>query len=307
MSNVLWSLQLLLVVIATLPIALLPYSLALKLGGYLGDLLFLCWASRRRIALENLKSAVSRKALTISASPEELIRQNFRNLGKSVVEVVKIYFGLGDHIIRNVKIRGAENFVKATQKGKGTLIITGHCGNWELNALAAAANVTKIHIVARPVNNPYLNRLIERTRMKYGNKVIYKKGALKKILFALSKNETVAILMDQSVVSSEGVIAEFLGKRDYTMKTPAVIAMKTGSAVLSAFIRRSGEGHVIEVGEEFLLDRSEGSEKAVYENTVMMSRSIEEYIKKNPTEWLWIHRRWKRIKDSAGGAENSTQ
>ena len=161
--------------------------------------------------------------------------------------------------------------------------------------------------MARPIDNPYLNRLVERTRRKYGNRVIYKKGALKKILFALSKNEAVAILMDQSVVSSEGVMADFLGKKDYTMKTPALIAMKTGSPVLPAFIRRSGDGHIIEIGEELILDRSDGGEKTVYANTVKMSQSIEEYIRQNPAEWLWIHRRWKRISDPAVSAENIAQ
>jgi KDO2-lipid IV(A) lauroyltransferase len=307
MNHFLWSLQFLLIVSATLPIALLPLGLALKLGEFLGDLLFLCWGSRRRIAIENLKAAVSRKALTVGAAPEEVIKQNFRNLGKSFVEVVKIYFGRGEQIINSVKIRGAENYVRASMKGKGTLIITGHCGNWELSALAAAANITAFHVVARSVNNPYLNRLVERTRRKYGNRVIYKKGALKKILFALSKNEAVAILMDQSVLSSEGVVADFLGKKDYTMKTPAVIAMKTGAAVLPVFIRRSGDGHIIEIGEEFELDRSEGSEKAVYANTVKLSQSIEEYIRQNPTEWLWMHRRWKRIKESSESVESPPQ
>jgi len=303
MNHILWFLQCLLVVIATLPIAILPYRTALKLGGYLGKLLFLCWRSRRKIAIENLKAAVSRKALTISAAPEDVIKENFRNLGRSFVEVVKIYYGLGDHIIRGVKIRGAENFLRASKRGMGTLFITGHCGNWELTALAAAMNLTKMHVVARPIDNPYLNRLVERTRRKYGNRVIYKKGALKKILFALSKNEVVSILMDQSVVSSEGVIADFLGKKDYTMKTPAVIAMKTGSAVLPGFIRRSEDGHIIEIGEELVLDRSDGGEKTVYANTVKMSQSIEGYIRQNPEEWLWMHRRWKRISDPALSAE----
>lgn len=307
MKKVFWLVQFLLIVLVTLPIALLPRRLAIKFGEYLGDILYFCWGSRRKIAIENLRAAVSRNALTISETPEKVIRQNFRNLGKSFAEVVKIYFGLGDRIIRNVKIRGVEYFDRASMKGKGVLLITGHCGNWELNALAAAANVTRLNIVARPIDNPYLNGLVERTRSKYSNKVIYKKGALKKILSALSKNETVAILMDQSVVSAEGVVADFLGKKDYTMKTPAVIAMKTGAPVVPAFIRRDGDSHIIEAGEEVDLDRSEVNEKTVYENTVKLSRCVEEYIKHNPAEWLWIHRRWKRIKDSQQVIEKSEQ
>lgn len=307
MNHVVWFLQCLLVVIATLPIALLPYRSALRLGSYLGDILFLCWRSRRKIAIENLKAAVSRKAVAISSTPEDVIKENFRNLGRSFVEVVKIYYGLGNHIISGVKIRGAENFAKASRKGMGTLFITGHCGNWELTALAAAMNLTKMHVVARPIDNPYINRFIERTRRKYGNSVIYKKGALKKILYALSKNEVVAILMDQSVVSSEGVIADFLGKKDYTMKTPALIALKTGSPVLPGFIRRSEDGHIIEIGEELILDRSDGGEKTVCANTVKMSQSIEEYIRQTPAEWLWMHRRWKRINDPAVSGESSSE
>jgi KDO2-lipid IV(A) lauroyltransferase len=157
-------------------------------------------------------------------------------------------------------------------------------------------NLGKLNVVARPVDNPYLNRFLEWTRKKYGNGVIYKKGALKKILACLKNNEVVAILMDQSVVRSEGVIAEFLGKKDYTTKMPALIARKTGAPVLPGFIRRVKDGHLIEIGEEIELDRSEDFETAIYNDTINFSRRIEEYIRRNPVEWLWIHRRWKRMK-----------
>jgi KDO2-lipid IV(A) lauroyltransferase len=177
------------------------------------------------------------------------------------------------------------------------IAITGHCGNWELIALASSMNLTRLNIVARAQNNLFLNRFVERTRERYGNGVIYKKGALKKIIRALKRNEAVGILMDQSVVSSEAVIADFLGKKDHIMKTPAIIARKTGSPVLPVFGRRVNSGHSIEIGEEIELDTSEDYEQAVYNDTVRFSGYIEEYIKNNPAEWLWIHRRWKRIKE----------
>jgi KDO2-lipid IV(A) lauroyltransferase len=297
MKRVLWLLQFLLILLVTLPIAVLPFRVSLKLGECLGGLLFFFWRSRRRIAIENVQGAVERKALAVSSPPHEIIRENFRNLGKSFAEVVKIYYGLGDRIIRSVEISGVEHYRRAREKGSGILVITGHCGNWELNALAVAKKLAGINIVARPIDNPYLNRLIERTREKYGSRVIYKKGALKRILSALRNKEIVAILMDQSVLSGEGVVAEFLGKKDYTMKTPAIIAMKTGVPVLPAFIKRTNGGHVIEIGEPIELDTSEDTEQSTFQNTVSFSRKIEEYITKNPAEWLWIHRRWKRFQD----------
>ena len=103
--------------------------------------------------------------------------------------------------------------------------------------------------------------------------------------------------MDQSVVRSEGVVADFLGKKDYIIKTPAIIARKTGSPVLPVFSRRVNSGHLIEIGKEIELDTAGNYEQAVYNDTIRFSGYIEQYIKNNPAEWLWIHRRWKRIKE----------
>ncbi len=287
--------QFVLLVFLTLPLAIVPRKISLKVGGFLGSLLFLFWRSRRHIAVENLKAAVARNAITTDSDPELIIRRNFRNLGKSFIEIIKIYYGLGAGIFENIGIKGKENFEKARKKGKGIIFITGHCGNWELIGIALSAKLTKINGVARAQNNPYLNRIIEKAREKHGNHVIYKKGALKKILTALKRKEAVGILMDQSVIKAEGVITEFLGKKAYTMKMPAVIARKTGAAVLPVFIRRNNDGHIIEIGEAMELDKSEDTDRAVLNDTVSFIGRVEEYIRRNPSEWLWMHRRWKRI------------
>ena len=297
MKRVLHFFSYILIVLFSFPFAILPHSISLKIGGMTGSLLFYLWRNRRIIAVDNLRSAVSRGAIKIDTPPEAVIKQNFMNMGKSFIEVLKIYFGSGKRIFEHIEIKGIDNFRKAQSKGAGVIFITGHCGNWELTALSSPLVSTRFNVVARPQNNPYLNRVIERTREKYGNSVIYKKSALKKILLALKRREAVGILMDQSVVGSEGVVAEFLGKKDHIMKSPAIIARKTGAPVLPVFIRRVISGHLIEVGEEIELDASADYEQAVYNDTVKFSGKIEEYIKENPAEWLWMHRRWKRIHD----------
>lgn len=297
MKHLLWLLQFILIVLLSLPLAIIPYKLALKAGSFLGYLLFLLWKSRRRIAIDNLEAAVSKGAVMINSDPEQVIRQNFRNLGKSFIEILKIYYGLGNRIFRNVEIRGAENIIRAYEKGKGIIFITGHCGNWELMALWTGKNIVHVSNIARKINNPYLNNAAERVRQKHGNRIIYKQGALKKILSSLRNKGAIGILMDQSVISSEGVIADFLGKKAYTMKMPAMIARKTGSPVIPAFIRRTENGHIIEIGQEVELDDSADADKAVFNDTVKFSGYIEEYIRQNPSEWLWIHRKWKKRKD----------
>jgi Kdo2-lipid IVA lauroyltransferase/acyltransferase len=300
MRHLLWFLQFLLIVLLSLPLAIIPYKLALKAGGLLGSLLFHLWKSRRQIAIDNLTGAVLRGAVIINSAPEEVIRENFKNLGKAFIEIIKIYYGLGGRILGNVEIRGAENFKLAYEKGKGTIFITGHCGNWELLALCSMNIHVPVSNIARRINNPYLNYAAERARRKSGNSIIYKQGALKKILSLLRNKGVIGILMDQSVISSEGVIADFLGKKAYTMKMPAMIARKTGSPVLPAFIRRTENSHIIEIGPEIELDDSDDTERAVFNDTVKFSGFIEDYIRQNPAEWLWIHRRWKRIKEQSG-------
>lgn len=284
--------------VSMFPLAVLPYPIALKVGDVLGLLIYIFWSSRRRIALENLQGAVERSAIVLDTEPRSLIRQNFRNFGRSLIEVVKIYYGFGDSIFRNVELHGAENFRRAHEKGKGVICITGHCGNWELMAIYASMEIAKMKVVARKQANPYINRFIERTREKYGNHIIYKEGALKKMLSALKKEELIGILMDQSAIRSEGIVVPFLGKNAYTMKTPALIARKTGTPVVPVFIRRTGNGHhLIEIGEEIPLDASADSEAALTRDTINFLRPIEEFIRQYPAEWLWIHRKWKRIKE----------
>lgn len=293
-----WLIETALIIFFSFPVAVLPHKIALKVGEILGLLVFYTWGSRRKIAIDNIEKAIgnSLQPLAISNRPlaVSIAREAFRNLGRSFVEVIKVYYGLGKSIIDNVEISGVENYHKAKSKNKGVIFITGHCGNWELMALAFGAKVDNVSVVARQQNNPYLNRLVEKVRAKYGNRVIYKKGALKGILSELKKNRGVGILMDQAVLKDEGYIMDFLGRPAWTTKMPALMARKTGAAVLPIFINRSVAKHVINIYPEVALSAEDDTEKAIIEDTRRFSGFIEDYIREHPTEWLWIHKRWKR-------------
>jgi len=295
MKKVVWILEVVIVIVLSMPLAILPMSVALKVGDALGLLLFYVWGSRRKIAIDNLEKSVSAGGLLISEPAEAVIKSNFMNLGRSFIEVIKIYYGLGDKIIESIRIEGIEHFRAAQAKGKGVILLAGHCGNWELLAVAASAKLSGMAIVARPINNPYAHKLVERVRRKYGNEVIYKKGALKPVIRKLKNNECVGILMDQAVIPEEGYVMDFLGRGAWTMKMPAVIARKTGAAVIAGFIHRTAAGHMITVYPEVELSGNSDKEEAVMEDTKKFSSYIENYIKEHPAEWLWIHRRWKRV------------
>lgn len=289
--NIKWLLEAVFFILFSLPVAVLPHKIALKVGENLGLLVFYIWKSRRGIAIDNIeRSGVNRQG----SGARKIAKEAFKNLGRSFAEIIKVYYGFGRGIIDNVDVRGSANYFKAKSKNKGVIFITGHCGNWELMALAFGIKIDNVSVVARKQNNPYLNRFVENVRAKYGNNVIYKQGALKNILSELKKNRGIGILMDQAVLKDEGYKIDFLGRPAWTTKMPALIARKTGAAVIPIFINRHGDRHVINIYPEVHLSANEDVEKAIIEDTKRFSEFIESYIKEYPTEWLWIHKRWKR-------------
>jgi len=287
------------VMLLSFPLAVLPYKSALKAGKFLGLLLFYSWAGRRKIAIGNIEKTIESGGLPVpgddsAAWAARIARENFINLGKSFAEVVKIYYGFGDMLIQDVVIRGEEHFIKAKAKGRGVIMITGHCGNWELGALAFGARVAPVSVVARMQNNRYLNSMISKVRARYGNSIIYKKGALKGILSCLKKEGVVGILIDQAVIADEGFIVNFMGRKAWATRMPALIARKTGAPVIPVFVNREGASHILNIHPEVELGRGGGAE-ALKEDTQLLSNYIGEYVTENPAEWLWIHRRWKRV------------
>lgn len=295
MKKIKWLLEAGAVLVLAFPFAMLPMTLALKAGELLGFVFYVLWGSRRKIAIDNVEKAVGAGGLKIDVSPAQVVRKSFMNLGRSLAEIIKIYFGLGRGLIDSIEVVGFDNYLKAKERGKGILFITGHCGNWELTALGFGARVAPLAVIARAQNNPYLNRLVEKTRARYGNRIIYKQGALMAILSVLRNNGMVGVLMDQAVLPEEGYIIDFLGRGAWTMKIPAIIARKRGAAVLPAFIHREGNRYIGTLYPEVPLSQEKDEEKALIEDTKKFSSYIENYIREHPAEWLWIHRRWKRV------------
>lgn len=294
-----WIVQAFIAIILSFIIAVFPTFIALKVGEFLGLIAFYLWRNRRIIAIKNIESVrrIGKSYLNGCNSEKDsfiIARDSFKNLGISIVEILKIYYGLGKKIINSVDIRGIHNYDKAKSKKRGVIFVTGHCGNWELMALVFGLKIDKISVVARPQNNPYINKLVEKIRSRFGNKIIYKKGAIRQILSEIKKNKPVGILADQAVLKEEGYKIEFLGLPAWTTKLPALIARKTGAAIIPVFINRDGKRHVINIYPEVFLSKESDSERSLYEDTAYLTRFMEDYIKKYPSEWLWIHRRWKR-------------
>jgi KDO2-lipid IV(A) lauroyltransferase len=284
----------------SLPLAiivlLIPGPLVRPVGRSLGILIFHLLTRERTRAINNITTSMPVLARSSGwqrsgGTPARIAREAFANLGISCVELVKLYYGRGERIIDSVSFSGIEHYQQAQALGKGVILISGHCGNWELMGMTVCRHLATLSVVARRQPNAFFNTVIEKLRNRYGSSVIYNKGAAKKIFFALRKKEIIGIIIDQVVDPAEGEIVDFLGRRAWMTNAPPAIAEKTGSPIVPFFIHREGKGHRITISPPIY----PGDLASPSEITHALNASIEEYICNHPDEWLWMYNRWKGI------------
>jgi KDO2-lipid IV(A) lauroyltransferase len=271
----------------------LPGSVAYALGEGAGRLLFHLDRRHRAITAENLAAAFPGRYAP--AELDLLVRAVFENLGRTAVDVARssrLFSATGEPRFR---LDGLELMREARARGKGVLLLTGHFGPWELLVAASALHYEPIHVVARPLDNPRLDDLITALRERGGNRVIRKREAVQAILQALRRGETVGILIDQHISEREGVVVPFFGRPASTASAPALLALRSGAAVLPAgIVREPGRGRYrITVGPEVAVRRSGDLRADLVENTARFNRAIEAMIRERPDHWFWVHRRWK--------------
>jgi KDO2-lipid IV(A) lauroyltransferase len=295
------ALQFAVFLLLTLPVAVLPYRAAVCTGEIFGLVLHRFWRSRRRIAVANVRGAVERGSLEVPGSPDVVVRENFRFMGRYAADIVKVFYGLGEHVIRSIRFTGLDHFQRAHGRGAGVILVSGHCGNWELMALALSLHIGTVHGVARRQSNPLVDRFIVRARERYGSRIVYKRGALRAFLSVLKQGGTVGVLMDQAVLPEEGVLVDFLGAPAWTTRLPVTVARRTGAALVPVFLRLTPEGYECTLQSEIPLSGGDA------DDTQRLVAPIEDFIRRNPEQWLWIHRRWKRAPTSTTAAAETPE
>jgi KDO2-lipid IV(A) lauroyltransferase len=184
---------------------------------------------------------------------------------------------------------GFEHYLEAKRRGKGVLFATGHLGNWELSAYAHALLTEPMHIVVRPLDNPYLDAFVARRRTASGNRVIGKKDLLRGVLKALAANGAVGILIDQNTSLGEGVFVDFFGVKASANAGFAKLAHRTGAAVIPGFALWDERLRRYRLKFYPIVEMTGD----VVEDTQRLQSILESAIRAHPDQWLWIHRRWK--------------
>lgn len=270
-----------------------PLDEALALGERCGLLAYRLLRRPRRLALRHLEIALG-DSLPPSAR-EHLARMAFVNAARSFCELACIdqIRGRAD---RYFEVEGLEHAEALRARGGGAVVVTGHVGNWELLAAYWAWRGFPIAAVAREVQDPGLNELLVDIRRSQGVETILRESpsSVRQILRALRSNALLALLVDQDT-KVQSVSVPFFGRPARTPVAAAALALRRELPVLVAFIeRRAGGGHRIRIEPPIAFAASGDAAADITTLTRRFSERLEEQIRRNPAEWVWWHRRWRR-------------
>jgi KDO2-lipid IV(A) lauroyltransferase len=270
----------------------LPRPLARGFAIGLGQAIYLLHGRLRRVGMRNLELAFPEKSV---AERKRILRGEFTSLGRQLAEVCQFPKYTRENIEQVVVYDRLENYERAYARGKGVLFLTAHFGGWELSAFAHSLYGHWLHIVMRPMDNEYLDRLIQSYRTMHGNKTVGKDDFVRGLLGAMKAGEVVGILMDTNMTPPQGVFVNFFGIAACTASGLARIALRTDAAVVPGFtIWDEALGkYRLRFDPAVELVRTGDLEADIVANTQKFTSVIEEYVRKYPEQWLWVHRRWK--------------
>jgi Kdo2-lipid IVA lauroyltransferase/acyltransferase len=279
---------------ATALLRLLPRAWGLALGRRLGTLAWALDRRHRRISQDNLEAAFGETMPP--AVRRRVTRRVFEHFGMVAADCLMMTRLTPRDLDRLIEYEGVEHIRKAFLKGKGVFVVSGHFGNWEMVALMQGWLGYPMALVNRPLDNPRLDRLLQKGRRHSGNEVIAKRHAVREILRTLKHGWCVALVIDQDARGGgDPVFVDFFGRPAATTPSLALLALKTGAPIVPVFgVPLPGGRYRITYLPEVAIPSTGDRQGDVVAITQACTTLIEEQVRRHPELWLWLHRRWKR-------------
>jgi len=269
----------------------LPRKAALALGAALGALARHLQPRRVRIATDNLRHALP------DLTTEEIqatIDKMFVFLGQGFMEMLRLDMYRGEQDLSHYfQINGRENVDAALELGRGCIILTGHVGFWEAGNILIPKLGLPFGVVAKPMRNPHVDAYFSRLRTAAGSYIINSRKGARGILKALQDNHCVGILLDQHIKGPGSVKAPFFSQPAHTTTIITQMATRYQIPIVPAFAyREPDQTYRCDIGEMFLL-QGDLSEQNIFDNTTLLNKIIEDGVRRNISQWFWLHRRWR--------------
>lgn len=276
--------------IATL-VRLLPRGVALSLGKCLGQLARYLQPRRVGIARDNLRKTFPDMP---AAEITQTIDAMFKHLGANFVDMLRIDLFRGQKDIeRFFTFNNGERLSEALALGRGCIILTGHVGFWEAGTFFLPLLGFATDVVAKPMRNPLVDRFFTRLRESKGTHVINSRKGARGILKALQSNHAVCILLDQHLSGHGSVAAPFFGRPAHTTSIITQMATRYRIPIIAGFTYRQADNSYQNHISDVILLEGELSEKNVLANTTLLNQALEDGIRRDISQWFWIHRRWR--------------
>ena len=270
----------------------LPRSMAHAAGETIAAVAYVSLGRLRRVGRRNLELAFPALSAGERAA---ILRQEYRHLGWLLAEFCQMSSYTLESANQFIRYEGLEHYLAARDRGRGVLVLTGHLGAWELSSFYHSLAGHRMGMVIRRLDNPLVDRLVNNIRCQHGNRVLHKDDFARGLIGAMRAGETVGILMDTNMTPPQGLFVPFFGVEACTASGLARVALKTGAAVLPGFMvwEERENRYVLRFGPELTLSDTGDPEADAATNTALFTGVIEATIREYPSQWLWMHRRWK--------------
>ena len=274
-------------------IAQIPKNQLLFFGKILGSLLYYLAAPQRRVVMRNLQFS------RIESSPQQiqsLAKRIFQHFGITILELLQMTCFSQKELLTNLHIENKEILIEALSRQRGVVLVSAHLGNYELAWQYIPCYFGRQMVgVAKKMRNVRLDRLIHQIRTRFGNRVLYKKGALPEMMQTLRQGEIVGLLMDISR-RFEGVEVTFWGRRATATPAAALLGLRCKSPIIPAFCHRNGNGKlIVRIEPPIEIQRTKDLRFDLQKNTQLITDRLEQAIRNYPEQWNWMLKRWKEF------------
>jgi KDO2-lipid IV(A) lauroyltransferase len=259
---------------------------------FLGRLLWRYYHRGRQRALDNLRASFPEKD---RGWIEKTGRRSFEHLAMLAMDVF-----FTPRLVRKYNWRNYSRYINCErvkwmmQEGRGMLMIGGHYGNFEIAGYLLGLFGFDVYSVARPLDNRYINRCLLKVRNRAGQKIIDKKGAARLMSHVVAKGGTLCFVADQDA-GRKGIFVDFFRRKASTYKSIGLLAIEHKLPICVGCGRRVGDRFFFEIEVERLILPQEWADKddPLLWITQEYTKAIEAAVRKDPTQYWWLHRRWK--------------
>ena len=264
---------------------------ASNLGSILGKLVGPLFRSKN-IIKQNIKIGLGNLG---EEKETEIINGMWSNIGRTFAEYVFLKdFKFNKTNFDHIKINGTNYLNEVKNNNEPAIFYSGHFANFELMAMELDKFGIKCAAIYRPLNNFFLNPLMEYLRMKYicPNQIPKGRKGMREIISKVKDGYSIALMVDQRV--SEGPRALFFNKPAHTTTIPAQLALKYNCKLVPIFLeRKEGANFEMTIHEPYKIEKTGNDEDDTKNITLKINQVIEKMILNNPTQWIWSHNRWK--------------